>query len=199
MNILKRQWEKFKAKSILGKTTDILFLVFIVMMLTSDGRILFQRLMLKTGLFGDFHSNESQVLSSETLAWNFEDKNGEVRSLNDFEGQTIFLNYWATWCPPCNAEMPSIIDLMEKTNGKVKYIFLTHESREKVEGHLARKEWDLPVYYYQYAPPEQIASSALPTTFVINSQGELIHQSKGMRNWNDDQALELLGISPISD
>jgi len=95
--------------------------------------------------------------------------------------------------------MPSIIDLMEKTNGKVKYIFLTHESREKVEGHLARKEWDLPVYYYQYAPPEQIASSALPTTFVINSQGELIHQSKGMRNWNDDQALELLGIKPISE
>ena len=127
MNILKRQWEKFKAKSILGKTTDILFLVFIVMMLTSDGRILFQRLMLKTGLFGDFHSNESQVLSSETLAWNFEDENGEVRSLNDFEGQTIFLNYWATWCGPCIKEMPDLMNAEKKLKDSDVSLFLVSD------------------------------------------------------------------------
>lgn len=194
MNVLKRQWEKFKAKSLWGKFTDILFLVFIVMMLTTDGRIFFQRMILKTGVFGDFNSNESRVLSDESMIWRFEDENGQSASLEDFAGQTIFLNYWATWCPPCNAEMPSIIDLMEKTDGKIVFLFLTHEQKDKVERHLARKEWGLPVYYYYAAPPDEIASPSLPTTFVIDKQGMIIYQSKGMRNWNDDQALELLGL-----
>mgnify|MGYP000857541945 FL=1 len=194
MNVLKRQWEKFKAKSLWGKFTDILFLVFIFMMLTTDGRIFFQRMILKTGVFGDFNSNESRVLSEESMVWRFEDENGRAASLKDFEGQTVFLNYWATWCPPCNAEMPSIIDLMEKTKGKVKYVFLTHESKEKVVKHLARKQWELPVFYYSIAPPAEISSPSLPTTFIIDPQGKLIYQSKGMRDWSDDQALELLGV-----
>lgn len=194
MNILKRQWEKFKAKSLWGKSTDIFFLVFIVMMFTTDGRVMFQRIILKTGIFGDFNANESRQLSDASLQWQFEDENGQPAQLADFKGQMVFLNYWATWCPPCNAEMPSIIELMEKADGKVKFVFLTHEGRERVEKHLTRKEWNLPVYYYQFAPPEQIASPSLPTTFIIDRDGKMIYQSKGMRDWSDDEALELLGI-----
>lgn len=194
MNILKRQWEKFKAKSLWGKSTDIFFLVFIVMMFTTDGRVMIQRIILKTGIFGDFNANESRQLSDASLQWQFEDENGQPAQLADFKGQMVFLNYWATWCPPCNAEMPSIIELMEKADGKVKFVFLTHEGRERVEKHLTRKEWNLPVYYYQFAPPEQIASPSLPTTFIIDRDGKMIYQSKGMRDWSDDEALELLGI-----
>jgi len=197
MNVLKRQWQKFKAKSLWGKFTDLLFLVFVVMMLTTDGRIFFQRLILKTGVFGDFNSNESLALSDEAMLWRFEDAEGQPANLSDFKGQTVFLNYWATWCPPCNAEMPSIIDLMNKTEGKVVFLFLTHEQKDKVERHLVRTGWDLPVYYYHVAPPNEIASPSLPTTFVIDPQGTIIYQSKGMRDWSDDQALELLGVVRI--
>ncbi|MDP4663039.1 MAG: TlpA family protein disulfide reductase [Salibacteraceae bacterium] len=192
MNFLKKYWERFKGKSIWGKSSDVFFLVFLIMMLTSDGRIFFQRMVLSTGFFGSYKASEPVPLSIDELHWQLIDDQGKEVRFSSFIGKPVFLNFWATWCPPCNAEMPGIIDLKNELGDQANFVFVTTESPEKVMAHLAANGWDIPVYFYQYIPSEALSSEALPTTIIINAKGEMVHKSKGMRQWNTNSARELL-------
>ena len=68
-------------------------------------------MILNTGLFGNIEQNENTPISEANWYWSLIDENGNKVQLADFKGQKIFINTWATWCPPCNAEMPGIIEL----------------------------------------------------------------------------------------
>lgn len=194
MNFFQKRWQKFKSKTLFGKASDILFIAFVVLMLTSDGRILFQRLILNSGLFSAVEANNPQALNEQELNWSLVDLDGKYHSLQEFEGKPVFINFWATWCPPCNAEMPGIIDLMEKAEDQVFFVFATRESAQIVNSHLKRKGWNIPVYVYESSPSVSLSAEVLPTTVVLNAKGEIIHKSNGMRKWNSSDALLLLGL-----
>lgn len=191
MNFLKKQWEKFKAKSIWGKFSDLLFIAFIIILLNKDGRIFFQQMILNTGLFGNIEQNENTPISEANWYWSLIDENGNKVQLADFKGQKIFINTWATWCPPCNAEMPYIIELM-KLSPNTTFLFVTNENPEKVIPHLNKKDWDIPVFYNIQQPVEELAYQSLPTTFIIDENGVLIHKSAGMKKWNNQNVVDLL-------
>ena len=191
MNFLKNQWEKFKAKSIWGKFSDLLFIAVIIILLNKDGRIFFQQMILNTGLFGNIEQNENTPISEANWYWSLIDENGNKVQLADFKGQKIFINTWATWCPPCNAEMPYIIELM-KLSPSTTFLFVTNENPEKVIPHLNKKEWDIPVFYNIQQPVEELAYQSLPTTFIIDENGVLIHKSDGMKKWNNQNVVDLL-------
>ncbi len=192
MNFFKKQWEAFKAKSWWGKTTDILFIVFLVMMLTKDGRILFQRAILATGIFGSVSVNEDAPISEENWNWKLYDLEGEEHRLAEFRGKPIFLNFWATWCPPCNAEMPYVQEMIDESDGDVVFIVATSEEFEKVKSFLAEKEWDLPVYVLGSYPVAELQYRSLPTSVVIDANGRMVHRSEGMRKWSWDGLQEIL-------
>ena len=192
MKMLKRQWETFKAKSLWGKFTDLLFVGFIVMVLLPDGRIFFQRAILATGLFSRLDVNTEEALSPAELNMALVDADGQALTLADFVDRPVFLNYWATWCPPCNAEMPSIIDAMQALEDEVHFVLVTAEDPAVVEPFLVRKAWDIPVYYLASQPQGALQYNSLPTSLVINGRGIVIHRSEGMRNWSSDAMLELL-------
>jgi len=192
MNWLKKQWELFKSKSALGKFWDILFVIIIIALIVPDGRMLVQRLILKTGLMGKTTANEQNALSNEALQWKLSTADGRLVQLADFSGKPVFINFWATWCPPCRAEMPSIIAMMEKVGNDAEFVFVTYESPEKVNAFLSKQGWNLPVYFPQEDAPAALNASSLPTTVVLNASQEIIHRSEGMRDWDNDAALELL-------
>jgi thiol-disulfide isomerase/thioredoxin len=195
MNFFKKQWDQFKQKSLWGKFTDLLFVALIITVISSDGRIFLQRIVLETGLFGSFDENSNEVISDDNWQLPLMDLNGQQMNLAAFKGKKIFLNFWATWCPPCNAEIPSIVSLMDacKSNETTAFILVTNESPERVKAFLEKKGLDLPVYFIRQAPSNELAYSSLPTTFVINEEGKLVHRSKGARKWNDDETLSYFG------
>jgi len=192
MNWIKKQWELFKSKSALGKFWDVLFLLIIIALIVPDGRMLVQRMILKTGLMGKTTANEQNALSPGALQWRLTAADGNTVRLADFSGKPVFINFWATWCPPCRAEMPSIIALMEKVGNDAEFVFVTYESPEKVNAFLSKQGWNLPVYFPQEDAPAELNASSLPTTVVLNATQEIIHRSEGMRDWDNDSALELL-------
>lgn len=195
MNFFKKQWEQFKQKSLWGKFTDVLFIVLIFMVISSDGRIFLQRIVLETGLFGSFDENSNEAIAESNWQLNLTDLNGDQMNLAAFKGKKVFLNFWATWCPPCNAEIPSIVALMEacEANENTAFVLVTNESPSRVRAFLEKKGLDLPVYFIREAPADELAYSSLPTTFVINEEGMLVHRSKGARKWNDDETLAYFG------
>lgn len=192
MNFFRKHWETYKAKSLWGKISDVLFIILVAMMISKDGRILMQRAILQTGLFGSTSANTNDRLSEDALQWRVHRADGSSVSIGELAGKTIFINHWATWCPPCNAEMPGIIELMSHCERDVAFLFVTNETPDRVSEHLNQKGWSIPVYFAQTSPPIELAASVLPTTLVIDENGNLIHRSDGMRQWNNDEALNLL-------
>lgn len=192
MKWLQRQWEKFKAKSFWGKFWDVLFIAVIILLIVPGGREMVQRGIIKTGLMGRTTVNMNEALTPVSKDWLLIDLEGQHYRLSDLNDRSVFLNFWATWCGPCKAEMPSIISLIEKSGDKANFILVTTEDPEHVKAYLKRQDWDLPVYFPTTAIPAQLAAQSLPTSLVINSSGEIIHRSEGMRDWGSDKAVRLV-------
>ena len=146
-----------------------------------------QRLILMSGLMGSIEANMNESLDEQSKTWMLQDLEGNNYQLSAFKDQPIFLNFWATWCPPCKAEMPAIESLKEKLDNNVHMLLVSYEEPDKVKAFLKKEEWDLPVYFPVTSIPEQLSAEALPTTFIISPEGLIVHRSKGMSDWSSSE------------
>lgn len=123
------------------------------------------------------------------------DLNGKAADLKSFAGKKVFVNLWATWCPPCRAEMPSIEKLYEKVDkDKATFIMLSlDDNLETVKKYVDDKGIKLPVYYPNGNLPELFNVRGIPATFIFNEKGELIEQKEGAENYDTDAYKQLLG------
>ncbi|HAS35593.1 MAG TPA: thiol-disulfide oxidoreductase [Flavobacteriales bacterium] len=192
LNFIQKRWEKFKAQSKMAKMWDVLFLVLIIAFLFPDGRNAMRRAILSTGIVGSVDANASEDLTYESEAWILQDLNGAEVQLSELKGQAIFLNFWATWCGPCKAEMPSIEALYKDMGDEVNFLIVSYEDPKVIRKFMNDEVYDFPVYFPKNGIPDQLKAEALPTTLVIDVEGRILHRSSGMSNWDSNSARELL-------
>ena len=121
------------------------------------------------------------------------DRDGKVTSLEDLKGKVIFMNFWATWCPPCIAEMPSIDKLHEEMGNDVAFVMLSFDQDfETAKAYDKRKGYNLPIYAQASNMPEIYDSNALPTTYIIDAKGNLALTHKGMADYNTSKFKDFL-------
>jgi len=121
------------------------------------------------------------------------DKEGNKMSLADMKGKVIFLNFWATWCPPCVAEMPSIDKLHEEVGDEVTFVMLSlDEDFERAKAFNKRKGYGLPIYAPGSNLPPMYQSSAIPTTYIIDADGNLALTHEGMADYSNPEFKEFL-------
>ena len=120
------------------------------------------------------------------------DLDGETISLDDLKGKTIFLNYWATWCRPCLAEMPDM-DKAAKILGDENFIFLaaSDEEMEKIQKFAFKNKYSFQ-FVHSKTSVFDLDIMALPTTMVIDSKGEIVYNEVGARDWSSKKELENL-------
>lgn len=114
---------------------------------------------------------------------------GEPIDLKEFEGKVIFLNFWATWCPPCIAEMPSIQQLYEEVgdNRDIAFVMVSlDESFDKAQNFVERKEFTFPIYQLSGARPEVYQSDVIPTAYIIDKKGKIVSWREGMANYHTE-------------
>ena len=125
----------------------------------------------------------------------FEDLNGSQFSLRDFKGKTLFINYWATWCNPCLAEMPSMVELYNqyKDNQDIVFLYLSKENRNTIIDYLPKDETlsQLPLYKI-ISDDELFSTRGIPTTFIVDSAGEVKVKDVGSAIWNDQSVVDFL-------
>lgn len=152
-----------------------------------------QRGLLATGLITpkieNKHQNETENVTTTTTPADFNlmlmDEDGNTLSLADFKGKAIFMNMWATWCPPCIAEMPNINKLYKEMGHDVAFVMVSlDEDFETAKSFNNRKGFDLPIYTLQSRRPAMYQSTTVPTTYVISADGNLMLTHKGMANYN---------------
>jgi thiol-disulfide isomerase/thioredoxin len=140
----------------------------------------------------------------ETNALQFTDLDSKMFSIQNFKGKTLFINYWATWCNPCLAEMPSMADLYERysSNDAIVFLYLSREELKTIQEYIPKDEslQKLPIYKV-VTDDEFFATTGIPTTFIINSSGDLIVKDVGSAFWNDQSVFNfidnLLGIDEV--
>ena len=125
----------------------------------------------------------------------FEDLNGSQFSLRDFKGKTLFINYWATWCNPCLAEMPSMVELYNqyKDNQDIVFLYLSKENRNTIIDYLPKDETlsQLPLYKI-ISDDELFSTRGIPTTFIVDSAGVVKVKDVGSAIWNDQSVVDFL-------
>ena len=126
-------------------------------------------------------NNERQVLKDYDFLLYKED--GEPSNLKDVKGNVILINFWATWCPPCIAEMPSFQRLYDVYKKDVVFLFITNETNDKVLEFKIQNNYSLPVYQIGSNPPKLLEIQSIPRTILINKKGEIVIDKAGAVDW----------------
>lgn len=135
---------------------------------------------------------EAKEEKIKALDFNLYDQYGKEHRLSDYKGKTIFLNFWATWCPPCREEMPYIEDLYKeynKNNDEVVILGVASPNlgregnQEHIKKFLEKENHTFPILFdeggslvYQYG------INAFPSTFIIDKEGYLTQYVPGGMN-----------------
>ena len=123
------------------------------------------------------------------------DLNGRTVNFESLKGKVIFMNIWATWCPPCLAEMPNIQSLYSKVGSdKVAFVMLSVDEggMNKVKKFIRKKGFNFPVYMPASAFPQDFESPALPTTFIISPEGRIVAKQEGMAEYDTREVRDFL-------
>ncbi|MBT0811190.1 TlpA family protein disulfide reductase [Litoribacter ruber] len=157
-----------------------------------------QSMMLSTGLIKPKVLLENKENEPFDFSGRLTDMEGNVVNLQDFEGKTIFINLWATWCPPCRAEMPHIAELYKKVSHREDIEFLMialDDDFQKSKNLIEKKTWSFPVYHASHGLNGALQSQSIPTTLVVSPAGEIVFYQEGMSNFNTREFEEfLLGL-----
>ena len=127
----------------------------------------------------------------------FEDGKGRRVRLADFRGRTVLLNVWATWCPPCREEMPSLDRLQKALGGPAfEVVALSIDAGGAAAVERFYREIGVSALAI-YVDPAMRAAGALrtpgvPTTLLINAEGRELGRHAGPARWDDPEVLKLV-------
>jgi len=105
-------------------------------------------------------------------------------NLNSLNGKVIFINHWATWCGPCRAEMPSLDKLYRDYGDRVSFLFLTNDPKKAIDTYFNANKFDFPTYKITSRLPEQINTTTLPASFILDKEGKVVLEEFGPADWN---------------
>lgn len=128
----------------------------------------------------------------ESYNWKLKGLNTPNLDFNITKGKVVFVNFWATWCPPCRAEMPSIQKLYNDYKDKVEFIFVSNEDWNIIDTFYKSQNYDFPIYNPLSRRLEEFKSKTIPATFIIDKKGNIVIEKRGAANWNSDKTRLLL-------
>ena len=154
-----------------------------------------QRGLLATGLITPtLNVDESQMRDAGTEFY-FADSTFETKSIANYRGKVVFLNIWASWCPPCIAEMPSIASLSSQLKDDDDIVFLLvsmDENFEDAQQFMESRNLDMPIYHYRGKDRETYSSDLIPTTYVITPNGKIAMEKQGMAKYDSSEFVDYL-------
>jgi thiol-disulfide isomerase/thioredoxin len=124
-----------------------------------------------------------------------QDLAGVPKTLADYRGKVVLLNFWASWCPPCLREMPSMERLRVKMAGRPLEIVALNsaEAPEEVNAYLARMKLGFPILLDpDGSNTKRWKVFALPTTFMLDAEGRVRYVLTGPTEWDEGEALGII-------
>ncbi len=145
------------------------------------------------GAGANFPPPQIPVYSKVDINWTLITANGaEINLEEEFKDQIVFINFWATWCPPCIAEMPTIEKLYQKYKDKIGFAMISTEYIGMLEDFKNRNKYTFPVYQIEMDVPEVFNLSIIPATFIISPDRKIILKHVGGADWSHGDVTNFL-------
>jgi thiol-disulfide isomerase/thioredoxin len=147
-----------------------------------------QGLVLKTGIIKPDTSSE-EAIAPASYAFKLLDSDGNIVDGTSLMGKAVFMNFWATWCPPCIAEMPDINQLYNELEGEenIRFVLISMDDDfSKAINFVKKKGYDFEIYQFASPVPRVYESQAIPTTYVLSPGGGIMVKKEGMARYNSD-------------
>jgi thiol-disulfide isomerase/thioredoxin len=182
--------EKHQKKAGVSSIWNVVFFAALLFFVFStDAKAWVLRQLVSVGLFnakiekGEVHKGTAPAAPS----FSFYNAGGQPVSTTDLKGKVVFINFWATWCPPCRAEMPSLDALYKEFSSDERFVFLfinEDDDLAKAEKYLKENRYAMPLVTRAGPVPGELYSGTLPTTLVLDKRGAVVLKHEGVAGYN---------------
>jgi len=174
---------------------NTIFIVIIALMIIPQTRTPIQVFINKgLALFSPSVVKESKRERLLDYNWQLQDGEGKTINFVDSKNKVILINFWATWCPPCIAEMPSLHKLYEDYKDSVDFYFVTNEKIEVIQGFMNKNNYGFKVQIPIAKYPELFDISSIPRTYLIDKSGFVVMDKTGAANWNSEKVRRQIDV-----
>lgn len=175
-----------------SKRNNIIFLIVFAVLLIPQTRKPIQVFLQKgLALISPPVINENKQSSITDYNWKLKDESGTILNFEDTKEKVVLVNFWATWCPPCIAEMPSLQKLYNDYNNKIEFVFVSDESFKTINSFLEKNNYTFKVYK-EASKSDFFNIRGIPRTFLIDKQGKVVIDKTGAANWNSDSVRQTI-------
>jgi thiol-disulfide isomerase/thioredoxin len=154
-----------------------------------------QRGLLATGLIKPTIPELTASFPEASSEFYFAGTDGVTRSLDTHRGDVIFMNIWATWCPPCIVEMPSIHNLYNelKDDGNITFLLVSmDEEFDRAIQFMERRNFDMPIVHFRGRAEGVYESNVIPTTYVITKDGRIAVEKSGLAKYDTPEFIRFM-------
>ena len=189
MATIKERFTKWKESRSTGqKIGDIFFWVLLILLIIPGPRRVIStsinRIVLNIKNPAMMDEGKQISLTESDYNWVLISNEGERVDFSQFKNKAVFLNFWATWCPPCVAELPEIQKAWEKHGESVDFLLVTNQEPALVEAFMDKHGYTVPVHYTGSQEPSVFQHSSIPTTYILSPEGKIVVNKKGAVNWD---------------
>ncbi|MCK5400497.1 MAG: TlpA family protein disulfide reductase [Flavobacteriaceae bacterium] len=176
-----------------SQRSNLIFLVVIALLIIPQTRQPIQVLLNKGfALFGPSVIDSKDRIVLDTYNWQLEDIEGHTFDYASTQNKVVLINFWATWCPPCIAEMPSLEKLQNDYKDKVVFLFVSNEDEDKIFRFMSKNKYSFKVHKAKSEYPKVFDVSSIPRTFLIDKKGNIVIDKTGASNWNSEKVRTII-------
>lgn len=170
-------------RKIIDYSLNALLVAVVLILLIPSWRISFQGWF--QGIFmpeAEFKKELEEKIPDEAQNWVLFDMNDQMHNFKDFGNKPILLSFWATWCPPCRAELPELKDIYQELNQEIHVIAVSEENTEVIRNSGLHESY--PFLYSTTGIPAFYKVSAYPTLLIIDRDMTIVYRNKGAAEMN---------------
>lgn len=179
---------KINKKTILNIAVMLFILSFFVTPMGHYGKIFLNKIF-------SFSPSVIEEANREKIAdydWKLKDAEWNFFNFDKSKGNVIFINFWASWRLPCEAELASIQKMYDRYKGEMDFYIITNENRPPVEEFMAKHEFTFPVTYLIIGEKTPIDPDEVPSSYLIDKSGNIVIYKQKIADWNTSKVYSLL-------
>lgn len=134
----------------------------------------------------------SQRESITDYDWKLKDAEWNFFNFERSKGKVVFINLWASWRLPSEAELASIQEMYDAYQGKLDFYIITNENRPPVEEFMAKHEFTFPVTYLIIGEKMPIDPDEVPSSYLIDKSGNIVIYKKKIADWSTSKVYAVL-------
>ena len=170
---------------------NILLVAVVLILLVPSWRVAFQGWWQSLFMRDvEFNTNFELPIPDEDQDWAIFNMKSELINFKDFSEKPVILSFWATWCPPCRAELPELKALHDLYKNKLNVVAVSEETIEKIQNSGLHEDYDF--LYSTPGIPDFFEVSSYPTLLVIDSEMKIVFRSEGAGKMNSEKNHDFL-------